>query len=195
MNNKKLIFYGPTGKGQPADKLGGGERGCQRTISLYEEMGADIICIEKPNLGRGRLFFFYYFVITPFLLINALLKYPKAPVHIVGFYENQLLYEYMMYMISKFFCRKTVYELRNGTMAKTYHQHSWLYRKAMRKMIENSEAVLCQGLEFVDFIQKDWKANTIYYPNYIMSSFIHPYDEQRANKSDLFWKNNRVKEC
>lgn len=181
MKNKELIFYGPTGKGLPANKLGGGERGCQRTISLYEKMGVDVICIEKPNLGRGNLMFFYYFVVTPLFFINVLLKHSKAPVHIVGFYENQLLYEYLMYMISKLFGRKVVYELRNGTMVKTYHQHSWLYKKAMRKMIEDSEAVLCQGMEFIDFIQKDWEANTIYYPNYIMSSFIHPYDEQRTN--------------
>ena len=157
-------------------------------------MGVDVVCIEKPNLGRGVLTFLYYFVVTPFFLIYELLKHPKAPVHIVGFYENQLLYEYMMYMISSIFGRKKVYELRNGTMVKTYHQHSWLYRKAMRKMIENAEVVLCQGMEFVDFIQKDWMANTLYYPNYIMRSFIHPYDEQRANKSDLFWKNNGIEE-
>ena len=66
-------------------------------------------------------------------------------------------------------------------MAQTYNQHSWFYKKAMRIMIEKSEAVLCQGMEFVDFIQKNWKANTIYYPNYIMSSFIRPYNEQRCD--------------
>ena len=176
---RKLIFYGPTGKGLPAHKLGGGERGCQRTISLFEELGVDVVRIEKPNFGRGRLAFFYFFFVTPFIMVCALLKHPKAPVHIVGFYENQLFYEYMIFAISKLFGRKTVYELRNGTMAKTYNNHSWLYRKAMRWMIEKTNVVLCQGMEFVDFINKRWKANTIYYPNYIMSSFIHPYSEQR----------------
>lgn len=176
---KELIFYGPTGNGLPANKLGGGERGCQRTIDLYRELGVDAVIIEKPNLGRGKKAFLYYSLITPFIFIGILLKYPKAPVHIVGFYENQLFYEYMIFFISRLFGRKTVYELRNGTMAKTFNNHSWLYRKAMRWMIEKTDVVLCQGMEFVDFINKRWNSNTIYYPNYIMSSFIHPYSEQR----------------
>ena len=88
-----LIFYGPTGKGLPANKLGGGERGCQRTISLYEELDIDVIRIEKPNLGRGQIVFFYFYLVTPFILFCTLLKHPKASMHIVGFYENQLFYE------------------------------------------------------------------------------------------------------
>lgn len=178
---KKLIFYGPTGKGLSDGKVGGGERGCQRTIALYEKLGVKVISIEKPNLGRGKLAFLYYSFITPFLLIGVLIKNPRIPVHITGFYENQLFYEYMIFFISQAFGRKTVYELRNGTMVKTFDHHSWLYRKAMQTIIEKSSAVLCQGMEFVNFIKQNWQANTIYYPNYIMSSFIHPYHEQRSN--------------
>ena len=165
----------------PVGKIGGGERGCQRTIVLYEKLGVEVISIEKPNLGRGKWAFLYYSLITPFLLIIILMRTPQAAVHITGFYENQLFYEYMIFFISRLFGRKIVYELRNGTMVKTFSHHSWLYRKAMQTMVEKSSAVLCQGWEFVVFIKQRWKANTIYYPNYIMTSFIHPYNEQRSN--------------
>ncbi len=178
---KQLIFYGPTGKGLPANKLGGGERGCQRTISLYEELGVEVIIVEKPNLGRGKLTFLFDYIVTPFIFVNILLKHPKVPVHIVGFYENQLYYEYAIFFISMLFGRRMVYELRNGTMARTFYQHLWIYRMLMREIITKSTVVLCQGMEFVNFIQNHWKANTIYYPNYIMSNFIHSYNEQRAN--------------
>lgn len=178
---KQLIFYGPTGKGLPSEKVGGGEKGCQRTISLYEKLGVQVFTIEKPNLGRGKLAFVYYFIITPFLLITAFLKHPNTPVHITGFYENQLFYEYVIFMVSRLFRRKVVYELRNGTMAKTYQQHSFFYQKAMQYMLVKSSAVLCQGKEFIDFINSRWKVNTIYYPNYIMNSYIRPYDEQRMH--------------
>ena len=87
---KSLIFYGPTGKGLPSEKVGGGEKGCQKTISLYEKLGVQVFTIEKPNLGRGKLAYVYYFIITPFLLITAFLKHPNTPVHITGFYENQV---------------------------------------------------------------------------------------------------------
>lgn len=178
---ESLIFYGPTGKGLPSEKVGGGEKGCQRTISLYEKLGVQVFTIEKPNLGRGKLAFVYYFIITPFLLITAFLKHPNTPVHITGFYESQLFYEYVIFMVSRLFRRKVVYELRNGTMVRTFYSHSWLYRRAMQSIIEHSSVVLCQGVEFIDFIKENWKANTVYYPNYILSSLIHPYHEQRSN--------------
>lgn len=177
----KLIFYGPTGKGLPDGKIGGGERGCQRTIALYEKLGVEVIAIEKPNLGRGKLAFLYYTITTPLLLVKILIRHPNTPIHITGFYENQMYYEFLIFIIARIFGRKTVYELRNGTMVRTFHRHSWLYRKAMQSIIEHSAAVLCQGMEFIDFIKVNWKANTVYYPNYILSSFIHPYHEQRSN--------------
>ena len=51
----------------------------------------------------------------------------------------------------------------------------------MQYMLVKSSAVLCQGKEFIDFINSRWKVNTIYYPNYIMNSYIRPYDEQRMH--------------
>ena len=177
----RLIFYGPTGKGLPDGKVGGGERGCQRTIALYKKLGIEVITIEKPNLGRGRFAFLYYSIVTPFTLMTLLMKHPNVPVHITGFYENQLFYEYMIFLIARLLGHKTIYELRNGTLVRTFEHHSFLYRKAMQTIIEKSSAVLCQGMEFVHFIRQKWDANTIYYPNYIMSSFIHAYNEQRTN--------------
>ena len=178
---KKIIFYGPTGKKLPPNKLGGGERGCQRTISLYEKLGLQVVVIEKPNLGRGKLHFLYNFLITPFILVITLLKHSNTPIHITGFYENQLFYEYMIFLISRVFRRKVVYELRNGTMDKTFLRHSWIYRKTMQNMLEKSSVVLCQGMEFIAFIQERWEVNTIYYPNYVMNSYIRPYDKQRMH--------------
>jgi len=179
--DKKIIFYGPTGKGLPAYKVGGGERGCQRTIALYEKLGIRVITIEKPNMGYGKLSFLYYSFVTPFKLVGILMKHPKIPVHITGFYENQLFYECVIFMISRLLGHKTIYEIRNGTMAQTFKRHSLLYQIVIRIMIEKSSVVLCQGMEFIDFIKTRWKANTIYYPNYIMNSFLHPYHEQRCN--------------
>ena len=66
-------------------------------------------------------------------------------------------------------------------MAKTFLRHSWIYRKTMQNMLEKSSAVLCQGMEFIAFIQERWEVNTIYYPNYVMNSYIRPYDKQRMH--------------
>lgn len=179
---KHIIFYGPTGKGSPPDKIGGGEKGCQRTIALYTKLGIDIIVVEKPTLFKGIMTFVIDSITTPFILMKQLFTHPHTPVHIVGFYENQMYYEYMIFLIAKLFSRKTVYELRNGTMVRTIENHSFIYRKVMKSIILGSEVVLCQGMEYMDYIAKTWKAyNTIYYPNYIMSNFMHSYNEQRTD--------------
>ena len=176
---KRLLFYGPTGQGLPADKLGGGERGCLRTIELYRRLGIEILIVEKPTLGRGMLIFLKEYLLTPVFYIMALVLNPRTPVHIVGFYEHQLFYEFIIFVIAKCFGRKTTYELRNGTMVKTFYQHHWLYRRMMRFIIEHANAVLCQGMEYVEFIKQHWNANTIYYPNFVMDKVLLPYDERK----------------
>ena len=175
----KLIFYGPTGKGLPTNKIGGGEKGCQRTIALYEKLGLSVVTVEKPTLGRGKKIFIREMIITPFVFLFELCKHSQTPVHIVGFYENQLYYEFMLFLMAKTFRRKITYELRNGTMVRTFFTHSSLYRKVMQSIIEHSDVVLCQGIEYMEFIHKLWSAFTIYYPNYVMDIYLHPYNENR----------------
>lgn len=176
---RTLIFYGTTGKRLPVDKIGGGERGCLRTIEMYRRLGIDIAIVEKPGLGEGKLTFVKYFFITPFLFIATLVRNRTSPVHIVGFYENQLFYEFMLFLISKCFNRKITYELRNGTMVKTFCCHGYVYQRAMRYMIENADAVLCQGQEYIQFIEQRWKAHTIYYPNYVLDCYLQPYNGEQ----------------
>lgn len=182
MGINKLIFYGPTGKGSPPNKIGGGEKGCLRTIALYKKLGVNTIVVEKPTLHSGKYTFVKDSILTPFTMVLTLIRNPHAPVHIVGFYENQMFYEYLIFKIAQLFRRKTVYELRNGTMVWRLNKHGKLYKKAMRNIVEGSSSVLCQGQEFVDFITKNWNAQkVIYYPNFLMNNFIHPYNEQRAD--------------
>ena len=174
-----MIFYGPTGKGLPSKMLGGGERGCLRTIELYRRLNIDVVVIEKPTLGRGKKIFIIEYMITPILFVTVLMKNRKVPVHIVGFYENQMFYEFIMFLIARMFGRKTSYELRNGTMVKTFKKHHWLYRRMMQFIIEHAAAVLCQGTEYVMFIEQHWHAHTIYYPNYVLNKYLRPYNAER----------------
>lgn len=176
---KHLIFYGPTGRGLPADKLGGGERGCLRTIELYRRLGIEKVVVEKPTLGRGKMNFIIECLIIPISFVAVLMKNRETPVHIVGFYEHQLFYEFMIFVIAKMFGRRTTYELRNGTMVTTFNQHHWLYRRMMQFMVEHADVVLCQGQEYIGFINQHWKAYTIYYPNFVMDKMLRPYNDER----------------
>lgn len=169
---KQLIFYAPLGKGVPAEKIGGAEAGCLKTKQIYENAGIQVIPLSKPAISRGKIRFIIEMFILPIKLSFLLLKYPKAVLHIVGFYTKIAKYEWLLMQIGKHMGHKIIYELRNGSMIRTYQEGTKSYKKTLKDLLLKPEIVLCQGLEYVDFIYKKWKVKRSYYPNYIMDSFL-----------------------
>lgn len=169
---KQIVFYAPLGKGIPIEKIGGAEVGCLKTKKIYEEAGINVIPLDKPAISRGKLRYLCDMLILPFKLLHLLYKYPKSVLHIVGFYTKIARYEWILMQIGKITGHKIVYELRNGSMVRTYEEGSGSYRKVLKNLLLKPDVVLCQGMEYVDFIRKKWGVNRSYYPNYIMDDFL-----------------------
>lgn len=172
MNRKEIIFYAPLGTGIPIEKIGGAETGCLKTKKIYEDAGINVIPLDKPAISRGKIRYLYDMLILPFKLLHLLYKYPKSVLHIVGFYTKIVRYEWMLMQIGKLTGHKIVYELRNGSMVKTYEQGSKTYQKVLKALLLKPDVVLCQGMEYVNFIREKWGVNRSYYPNYIMDDFL-----------------------
>ena len=171
-NPKQIIFYAPLGKGVPVEKIGGAEAGCVKTKQIYENAGIQVIPLDKPAISRGRKRYVVEMLILPFKLFRLLCKYPKAVVHIVGFYTKIVRYEWLLMRMAKCLGHKVIYELRNGSMVRTYEEGTDSYRKTLRDLLLKPDVVLCQGMEYVDFINKKWGVSRSYYPNYIMDDFL-----------------------
>lgn len=159
---KEIIFYAPLGKGVPVEKIGGAEAGCIKTKHIYENAGIRVIPLDKPAISRGKIRFVKEMLILPFKLFHLLCKYPKAVVHIVGFYTKIVRYEWLLMRITKCLGHKVVYELRNGSMVRTYEEGTESYRKTLEDLLLKSDVVLCQGMEYVNFINKKWGVNRSY---------------------------------
>ncbi len=185
---KKIIFYAPLGKNTPPEKIGGAEVGCLKTKAIYEQANIEVVTIHKPAKSKGLLSFAIEMLITPIkLLMTVRREGPKVPVHIVGFYKKNAKFERLLMNIAHFCGNKVIYELRNGSMIATYQNGSSSYRLVLKDLLLKPEIVLCQGLEYVNFIEKKWGVKRSFYPNYIMDDFVKPINKERPKPLKLIY--------
>lgn len=185
--SKQIIFYAPLGKALPIEKIGGAEAGCLKTKQMYETAGIDVIPLDKPAISRGKLRFLFDMSILPFKLLRLLYKYPNALLHIVGFYTKIVRYEWLLMQIGRHTGHKVIYELRNGSMVKTYKEGSDAYRRTLKDLLLKPDIVLCQGMEYVNFIREQWGVERSYYPNYIMDEFLQKNKLDRPHPVRLIY--------
>ncbi len=170
---RQIIFYAPLGKDTPPERIGGAEVGCLKTKKIYEEAGYDVIVIDKPAMSRGKFRYLYEMGLVPFKVFLDAKKYGKStPIHIVGFYRKIAGFERFLVNIAHHCGNKVIYELRNGSMITSYLNGNNKYRDILQDLLLKPEIVLCQGLEYVDFIKEKWGIERCYYPNYIMDDFV-----------------------
>lgn len=184
---KQIIFYAPIGKGTPPERIGGAEAGCLKTMSIYKNAGIDVIHLDRPVSKGGIIRYLILMALVPIKLLFLLLFHPNAVVHIVGFYRRTVGQELVMMKIAKFLGHKVIYEPRNGAMVITYNEGTPSYRSKLAKLLSEPDVVLCQGLEYVDMIRKEFGIERSYYPNYIMDKFIKPLTSDRPNGLKLVY--------
>lgn len=185
---KKIIFYAPLGIDTPPEKIGGAEAGCLKTKKIYEDAGIRVIVLNKPAMSKGKFRFVCEMAMVPIELFSLCKKFGKGvPVHIVGFYTKIARFERLLMNIAHFCGNKVVYELRNGSMILTYKEGTPKYRRILEDLLLKPEIVLCQGMEYVDFIREQWGVERCFYPNYIMDDFIRPNNINRPRPVRLIY--------
>lgn len=184
---KQIIFYAPLGRGVPVEKIGGAEAGCLKTKQIYEDAGFEVIPVDKPAISRGKLRFLIEMALLPLKMLIVLRKHRKAVLHIVGFYTKIARYEWLLMMLGRWTGHRVVYELRNGSMVRTYEEGTNCYRKVLKDLLLKSDVVLCQGMEYMDFIRQQWGVERNYYPNYIMDDFLQPNNLNRPKPVKLIY--------
>lgn len=186
---KKIFFYAPLGYNIPIEKIGGAEMGCRKTMQIYQDAGYEVITLDKPAMSRGKFIYALEMLLLPLKLWwKITTKADKnSPVHIVGFYRNIVKYEYFLMKLVKWTGHKVIYELRNGSMVWSYQEGNDSYRKTLKTLLLDSDIVLCQGQEYVDFIKEKWGIERSYYPNYIMDDFMQPNISTRPKPVKLIY--------
>jgi glycosyltransferase involved in cell wall biosynthesis len=181
----KIIFYGSTGSRMKSHESGGAEAGSKKTLEILKKHGYQIILIEKPSRKSfsfvGGILHLFNLLLAWFELIFTFIKHRDSFFHISGNYRSLIYYEWLLVKTARLFNIKAIYEIRNGGMIQSYETGSDSYKKYLKSVFLNSDVILCQGFEYVTFLKEKFNKEGVYYPNYIMDSFISSNDTGREN--------------
>lgn len=170
--NKNIIFYSPLGNRLAPDKIGGMECASRKTIGILTDSGFRIILLRKPVLGKCTILYLLKIFLTWLNLLRLLIIHQKAPLHVVGVYRRLMYVEWGFIITAKFLSHKTVYDIRNGDMIKEYENRNQLYKWGMLSLLKHSDSILCQGTDYMRFIEKKLDRTSLYYPNYLQDRFL-----------------------
>lgn len=172
----KIIYFGVLGT-RKASIVGGGESGNRRTTNLLYNLGYKLTIIEKPYPIKKLhgIIYILQLIYTFVKFVIILLKNIKKSdiVHISGFYNNLVYFEFALTYSAKLLRYKVIYEIRAGGMIDMYTSYSTFYRYFFNKILHFSDVILCQGLEYINFVNnRTKKNNAYYYPNFIENKYI-----------------------
>lgn len=174
----KIIFYGPLGKGGKV--IGGGESGNKKTIRVMKRLGFKVIKCEKPYPIKSKLspLVYPFQLIFSYLTFVALVLRTKGTksVHISGFYNHLIYSECLLILTSKMLRLKSVYEIRAGGMIQSYENGSRLYRYFFKTTLQGASSILCQGEEYVQFVNGLTDSSVNYYPNFLLNDVYGKYE-------------------
>ncbi|MEN0054750.1 MAG: glycosyltransferase family 4 protein [Mucilaginibacter sp.] len=188
-NSDTIIFYAPVGNLTKGFKSGGAEAGCRKTIEVLRKNGYEVLLVEKPakksDSKLDQVILFAQLFKIWIRLIFYFVKNKNYRFHVAGFYLNQIVFEWFFIKTANLFGVKTVYEIRNGGMIEAYESRGKFYQYFMRSTLLSSSMVLCQGYDYVVFLNEKFNKSSVYYPNYIMDDFVGPNNLKRGQDQVL----------
>lgn len=170
--SRTVIFYSPLGKDLSPDKIGGIESASYRTIQTLTDAGLRVIPLKKPVLRKRKTVYLMQLFSTWIKLLGLLFKNKYAILHVVGVYRELMYIELLFILSAKILGHKTVYDIRNGDMIKEYEKRGGVYKRGMLSLLRHSDSNLCQGINYVHFIEKNISKSAIYFPNYLQDRFL-----------------------
>lgn len=188
----EIVFYGPLGKNIPVERIGGAEKGCNREIELLQQNNILIKSIEKPTKYYGKIEFVKEYINCLRKIIQYLKRNEDAVFYMVGFYDKQIIFEWLLCKIIKRLGNKIIYEPKNGAMVKKYYSNGWLYKKMSNDIFETSKLIFCQGVEYKTFLEDMGFFKAIYMPNYLKKEEIKKINLCKDKKKYVFMYSGRL---
>lgn len=170
-----VILYASVGNNVPSYLIGGGEIGTRRTIQILEDAEFETTVVDKAIMGLG-VKRYIKMIAQGFCRIRKEFKDdPTAIMFVVGYYERNLWFEWLIITMAKKMGHRCVYEARNGRLVNAFNAAGKICQHFMLDLLNKADVVLCQGTEYVDFIQEKLNKESVYVPNYVMDNRLKPY--------------------
>jgi glycosyltransferase involved in cell wall biosynthesis len=100
------------------------------------------------------------------------LNNPAASIHVSGFYGHLIYIEWLFVFTAKLINRNVVYELRAGGVDTLFRDRGLIYRAFFKSTVTSAKSVLCQGKNYLNFLEENFKVKAYYYPNFVSSKLI-----------------------
>jgi glycosyltransferase involved in cell wall biosynthesis len=170
LKNRIIIFGPPI---LDSEKLAGSSKGgYTRKMYLYlnKFKSEEFKIIPCFHTIRGQKKHFL-FVFRPFVDVITYLKsvYTHKPqaVHILAQYRTAIIREWLIIRLSRFLGIAVVYEIKAGVFIEWYQDSNVFFKKMARYCILNSDAILGQGIPYVEFIKTTFNRDVLYFPNFV----------------------------
>lgn len=176
-----VVMYASIGNNVPPHLIGGGETGTRRTIQILNDAGFETTVVDKAIMGLGAKRYIKM-IAQGFRRIRKELKNnPEAIMFVVGYYERNLWFEWLIVTMAKKMGHRCVYEARNGRLVNAFNEAGKIYQHFMLDLLKRADVVLCQGTEYVDFITQKLQKDSVYVPNYVMDDKLMPYKDRERD--------------
>lgn len=160
-------YYGPiTAPGRPS--LGGYEAANRKNIDALRRRG--VVVTEHPNPVKPKIPFgalvYVKLLFNPLSMLRSVGK-KDTVVHITPL-PRMLWYPSLLCVwFAKRLGLKTVVDIRAGSFIRFYRERGGLYRRAVRAMLANADAVTVEGKAYIDHIREITgnRVEARYFPN------------------------------
>ena len=176
---RHVVLYASIGNNVPGYLIGGGETGTRRTIQILNDAGFETDVVDKAIMGLGVKRYIKMIVLGFHKIKKILRADPNAIMFVVGYYERNLWFEWIVLTMAQRMGHRCVYEARNGRLVKAFNTAGKIYQFFMLDLLKKADIVLCQGTEYVEFIKDKLKRDSIYVPNYVMDNKLLQNNPQR----------------
>lgn len=162
-------YYGPiTSPGKPS--LGGYEAANRKNIDALRRYGVAVTEHPnpvKPKLPFGGLVYIKLFL-NPFSMLRSAWN-KNTVVHVTPLPRALWYPSLFCVWFAKRIGLKTVVDIRAGSFIRFYENRGGLYRRAVRAMLANADAVTVEGKAYIDYIHEITKGRVTanYFPNTI----------------------------
>lgn len=182
-----IIFYAPLGESLASDRIGGMEQGCRKTLDILKGAGFHVIPLRKPVRNASLISYTTGILVTWLKLLKLLSVHRNAHLHVAGCYRELVYVEWLFVLSARLLRHKTVYEIRNGGMIQEYEGRGVLYRHVMLSLLKHGDSILCQGVDYVHFIEEKLGKPSFYYPNFIQDRFLKGYPQREMAQCRLVY--------
>lgn len=173
---QRILLFGPSISNDKAS-YGGGRGGYTRKMELYLQLCESeefefFPCFHSLRTSGWAHNSGFRMAQDLFVFVRAIWSTRPSIVHVLGQYRGATPREFLVIALAKALRLRIVYEMKGGVFHTWYPKANYVYKKLIRCCLLRADAILCQGAPFVEFIDKEFARNGVYYPNVVHESEI-----------------------